>query len=142
MKVNKFLLFFSASLFIFISAGCAPTTGSVSKVSANQVDELPYNMRVNQVYDAMQTGQVMVIDVRELNEYEEGHIPGVTLIPMSEITNRLSEIPQDQQVIVTCRSGNRSSQVAEYLTNQGYTNVHNMTGGFLDWESAGLPIEK
>ncbi len=85
---------------------------------------------------------VLVLDVREQWEYDEGHIPGVTLIPMGEVQSRLDEIPTDQPVILTCRSGNRSGQVTEYLRQQGYDNVHNMEGGILAWEAAGLPVEK
>ncbi|MCB0027551.1 MAG: rhodanese-like domain-containing protein, partial [Anaerolineales bacterium] len=52
-----------------------------------------------------------------------------------------SEIPTDKEVIVTCRSGNRSSQVTSYLQGLGYDNVHNMEGGILAWQAAGLPVE-
>ena len=58
-----------------------------------------------------------------------------------EIASRLSEIPTDKEVVVTCRSGNRSSQVATFLRDQGFTNVHNMEGGILAWQQAGLPVE-
>ena len=85
---------------------------------------------------------VFVIDVREQWEYDEGHIPDITLIPMNEIPNRLNELPTDKEVIVTCRSGNRSGQVTDYLREQGFTNIHNMTGGILEWEAAGLPVDK
>ncbi|MCB9139141.1 MAG: rhodanese-like domain-containing protein [Caldilineaceae bacterium] len=84
---------------------------------------------------------VVVLDVREQWEYDEGHIPGVVLIPMNEVPARLSEIPTDGTVIVTCRSGNRSGQVTSFLRDQGYTNVHNMQGGIVAWEAAGLPVE-
>lgn len=85
---------------------------------------------------------VLLIDVREPDEYNAGHIPGVTLIPMGEVPDRLSEIPQDKTVIVTCRSGNRSGQITDFLREQGYKNVHNMQGGIVAWEQAGLPVEK
>lgn len=85
---------------------------------------------------------VFVLDVREQWEYDEGHIPGVTLLPMNSVPDRLSEIPTDKTVVVTCRSGNRSSQVVEFLRRQGFTNVHNMTGGILAWQAAGLPVER
>ena len=84
---------------------------------------------------------VLLIDVREQWEYDEGHIPNITLIPMNEVPARLSEIPTDKEVIVACRSGNRSSQVVEYLRQQGYDNVHNLQGGILAWQQAGLPVE-
>jgi len=85
--------------------------------------------------------EVLVLDVREQDEYDQSHIPGVTLIPMSTIMDRLSEIPKDKTVIVTCRSGNRSSQVASYLRQQGFTNIHDMAGGLVAWQNAGLPTE-
>ncbi len=85
---------------------------------------------------------VVLIDVREQWEYDEGHIPGVILIPMGEIESRISEIPTDQTVILTCRSGNRSGQVYDYLSQQGYNNVHNMEGGILAWQAAGFEVEQ
>jgi len=85
---------------------------------------------------------VVILDVREQWEYDEGHIPGVTLIPMGEVPSRLDEIPTDKEIIVTCRTGNRSGQVADYLRQQGYDNVHNMLGGIVAWEEAGLSVER
>ncbi len=83
-----------------------------------------------------------MLDVREQWEYDEGHIPGVTLIPMGEIPARLEEIPTDKEVIVTCRSGNRSAQVANFLRQNGLENIHNMSGGIIDWESAGYEVSR
>ena len=85
---------------------------------------------------------VILIDVREQHEYDAGHIPEITLIPMSEIQSRVDEIPTDVEVILTCRSGNRSGQVHAYLEELGYDNVHNMAGGILAWEAAGLEVER
>ena len=93
---------------------------------------------VSQIKDR---SDVVVLDVREQWEYDEQHIPGVTLIPMGEVPNRLSEIPTDKTVIVTCRSGNRSGQVTDYLRQAGYTDVHNMAGGILAWQQAGYSVE-
>jgi rhodanese-related sulfurtransferase len=59
-----------------------------------------------------------LIDVREPSEYDAGHIPGITLIPMGEIPNRLADIPKDKTVIVSCQSGRRSSQIASFLQEQ------------------------
>lgn len=94
------------------------------------------------VSDIKERADVLVLDVREPWEYDEGHIPGVTLIPMGDVPARLSEIPTDQTVIVTCRTGNRSGQVTDYLRTQGFDNVHNMLGGIVAWEAAGLPVDR
>ncbi len=85
---------------------------------------------------------VLLIDVREPSEYAAGHIPGITLIPMGEIPNRLADIPKDKTVIVSCQSGRRSSQIASFLQEQGFTNLHDLDGGFSAWERAGLPVEQ
>ena len=117
--------------------------GADTAVSESEVDiaNLPDEVDVQTVAEIMDSEDVFVIDVREQWEYDEGHLPGITLIPMNEVTSRLGEIPTDKEVIVTCRSGNRSGQVTDFLREQGYENVHNMEGGILAWEAAGLPVE-
>ena len=77
----------------------------------------------------------VILDVREQNEYDEGHIPGAVLIPYGEIANRAEkELPdKDQLILVYCRSGRRSKIAAEELVKLGYTNVKEF-GGIIDWE--------
>ncbi len=114
----------------------------VTPAPAVDVSELPDTVDVHTVASIKDQDDVYVIDVREQWEYDEGHIPGVTLIPMNEVPNRLEEIPTDKDVIVTCRSGNRSGQVTEYLRQIGYDNVHNMSGGIIAWEAEGYQVER
>ena len=77
----------------------------------------------------------VILDVREQNEYDEGHIPGAVLIPYGEIANRAEkELPdKDQLILVYCRSGRRSKIAAEELVKLGYTNVKEF-GGIIDWK--------
>lgn len=82
-----------------------------------------------------------LIDVRELDEWQEGRIAGGTLIPMSEFAARVQEIDPAQPVIVYCRSGGRSLMVAEALQNAGY-DARSMAGGMLEWERTGHPVER
>jgi rhodanese-related sulfurtransferase len=82
-----------------------------------------------------QNEAVNVIDVREPDETAQGTIPGAILIPMSQITERLSEIPHDQETILVCRSSSRSGRVYDYLSAQGYGNIKNMSGGMLEWDT-------
>ncbi len=118
--------------------------GAQTAVTAPEVDiaALPDTVDVQTVSKIWEQPGVLLLDVREPWEYDEGHIPGVILIPMNEVPHRLNEIPTDQEVIVTCRSGNRSGQITDLLRQQGYTNVHNMAGGIVAWEAAGLPVER
>ena len=103
---------------------------------------LPATVDPQTVAQIKDRADVVVFDVREQVEYDEGHIPGVNLIPLGEVANRLSEIPKDKTVIMTCRSGNRSGQATDFLRQNGYTNVHNMEGGIVAWQQAGLPVDK
>ena len=107
-----------------------------------EVTNLADDVDVHTVASVKDQPDVYLIDVREQWEYDEGHIPGVTLIPMNEVPNRLTEIPTDKEVIVTCRSGNRSGQITDYLRQQGFDNVHNMSGGIVEWEAAGYPVDR
>ena len=120
------------------------TTSAEPNVSADlsEVLDLADTIDVATVASVKDRDDVVVLDVREQWEYDEGHIPGVTLIPMGEVANRLSEIPTDKSVIVTCRSGNRSGQITDFLRQQGFDNVHNMDGGILAWEAAGYEVEQ
>jgi len=77
------------------------------------------------------------LDVREPSEWAEVHIPYVTLIPLGDLTARLSEIPKDQNIVVVCRSGNRSAVGRDLLLSSGFTNVTSMTGGMNAWQVQG-----
>jgi rhodanese-related sulfurtransferase len=81
-----------------------------------------------------------ILDVRELNEWTQGHIPGATLIPLGELPNRLTEVPKDKTVVVVCRTGHRSAQGRDILLNAGYTTVTSITGGMTQWQTDGFPI--
>jgi rhodanese-related sulfurtransferase len=85
---------------------------------------------------------VAIVDCREEVEHEVTRIPGVPLVPLSEFLDRLEELPGDRPLVIVCRSGHRSGQVAEYLTAQGsHGEVANLDGGILAWAADGLPYE-
>jgi rhodanese-related sulfurtransferase len=75
----------------------------------------------------------LVIDVREKWELELASLPDVRHIPMGEIPARLAELDPHQEIVVLCRSGGRSMQVAQFLARNGFENVANLTGGILAW---------
>ncbi len=85
-------------------------------------------------------GALAIVDVRERSEYETTHVDGMPLVPMSELLARIDEIPSDRPLAIFCRSGNRSGQVADYLTSAGdHGDVANIEGGILAWALEGLP---
>jgi rhodanese-related sulfurtransferase len=73
-----------------------------------------------------------IIDVREPEEWESGHIPNAKHIPLGELPERLNELNSNKETIMVCRSGNRSIKACDYLFQMGY-NVINMTGGMMNW---------
>ena len=81
-----------------------------------------------------------VLDVREPDEWAAGHIPGATLIPLGQLASRLAELPQDQQIVVVCRSGNRSATGRDLLLDAGFADVTSMGGGMNAWASQGLAM--
>jgi len=82
-----------------------------------------------------------LLDVRQPDEYQDGHISGAKLIPLSELSARLSEIPQDRTIVCVCRSGARSGMAARQLASAGYQ-ARNLVGGMISWEANRLPVKK
>ncbi|WP_062047979.1 rhodanese-like domain-containing protein [Bacillus sp. JCM 19034] len=76
----------------------------------------------------------IVIDVREYDEYDQAHIPGIPLIPMHTIPQHVEKLEKSQSYLFICRSGSRSQQVALYLKEQGFDDVKNFAGGMLTWD--------
>lgn len=79
-----------------------------------------------------------VVDVREQDEWDAGHIDGSLHIPLHELPARLADVPAGQTLVV-CKVGGRSAQAVGYLAQQGYE-VVNLDGGLLDWQAAGRPL--
>jgi DMSO/TMAO reductase YedYZ molybdopterin-dependent catalytic subunit/rhodanese-related sulfurtransferase/glyoxylase-like metal-dependent hydrolase (beta-lactamase superfamily II) len=82
----------------------------------------------------------VLLDVREPDEWAEGHAPGALLMPMGDVQARLAELPADGRIVVVCRSGGRSRAITEALRARGYDAV-NLTGGMCAWTAAGLAVE-
>ncbi|MGH3506489.1 MAG: rhodanese-like domain-containing protein [Nocardioidaceae bacterium] len=82
---------------------------------------------------------VVVLDVRESDEWEAGHINGAMHMPMGQVPARFSEMPADRQVLVVCKVGGRSARVTAYLQMQGVDAV-NLADGMVGWHAAGRPM--
>jgi rhodanese-related sulfurtransferase len=84
----------------------------------------------------------LLIDVREPAEWQQGHAPKAVLIPLGSLASRLSEIPREREVLLVCRSGNRSGAAQRHLLQLGYAQVFNVSGGMNAWSAAGLPVTR
>ncbi|WP_155593295.1 rhodanese-like domain-containing protein [Lysinibacillus cavernae] len=87
-----------------------------------------------EVQQALERGERLnLIDVREVDEVEAGHIPGVLHIPLGLIEFRMQDLNKNEHYIIVCRSGARSGRATQLLENNGF-DVSNMIGGMLAWE--------
>lgn len=94
-----------------------------------------------QLQAKLEKESVTLVDVRELSEYNEGHIAGALLKPTSQLTSEdLSFLLNCDNLVIYCRSGKRSRNVAEKLISMGKSTVYELEGGVLAWQSHSLPV--
>jgi rhodanese-related sulfurtransferase len=132
-------------------AGCAPASTAaptaIPTVAAQTIQAAPANSSAAPLPDEIPVAEAsakrdagaFVLDVRTQEEWNEVHIPGATLIPLDQLETRLNEVPKDKEVVVVCRSGNRSKPGRDALKAAGYTQVTSMSGGLKEWQAAKLP---
>jgi rhodanese-related sulfurtransferase len=101
---------------------------------------LPLEISVQEAYEYY-LDDTYILDVRTPEEYIEGHVPGAALIPLDELELRLSELPQGEEIVVICRSGNRSAVGRDILLSAGFESVTSVAGGFNQWLTNGFPAE-
>ena len=122
------VVFVAFIIYLIASAGGSGSSGLAREVSTDEA------------YQMYQQTGTFVLDVRTQEEWNEYHAPNTTLIPLDQLPNRLSEVPKDKEILVVCRSGNRSQQGRDILLAAGY-NATSMTGGLKEWYAKGYPIE-
>jgi len=109
--------------------------------------------RLNKGYDdlspaetvqLMNRGDVVLLDVREDNELQQGKIAGAKHISLKNVGKRIAELEKhkDKNIITYCRIGNRSGAACSQLVRSGFEKVHNLKGGFTAWQSDNLPVSK
>ncbi|MFZ0535015.1 MAG: rhodanese-like domain-containing protein [Anaerolineales bacterium] len=98
------------------------------------------HISVAQAYQKYQQG-AFFLDVRSQEEWDQVHIANSTLIPLDELPNKLSELPNDRDIVVVCLSGHRSEQGVTMLRNAGFSQATCMTDGLTAWKAAGYPLE-
>ena len=137
---NKKLILVAGIIIVVLSvlAATAFRPAATAEEAAVSVS-LPTEISVDEAAQLREEG-AFVLDVREPQEWDAGHIPGATLIPLGEIPDRLDEIPQDQTVVVVCRSGNRSGQATQFLRQNGFGLTTSMGGGMNQWAAANYEI--
>ena len=151
MKIKKILFkifIILLSLFLFmicITIGChnSKTTETIS--DQNTISDSGFQtFAVKEAYDFINnSGRFpFVLDVRTKEEFEDSHIVGAYNIPVSELEQRLNEIPKSAPIVVYCKSGTRSRQAAEILANKGFKEIYDLLGGIESWIKEGKKISK
>jgi rhodanese-related sulfurtransferase len=94
------------------------------------------------VFAQMRAGEAVLVDVREVNEYENERIPGAFLMPLSFFDAQHFPYISGQRVILMCAIGKRSAAAAKQLMNAGFGTVHHMKGGLTAWKDHGLTTDQ
>jgi len=117
----------------FIILGCSHT--------ALKTNDIPQS---NFITKLSQGENTVILDVRTVKEFNEGHIPGAVNIPHSELNDRITELERvkKQDIVVYCRSGNRATFAYQILIENGFEQVEHLVGDFTLWKENGLPINK
>ncbi len=121
------------------SHGFSDVSDLIGGYNAWATGNIPTHLPTIEVTEVASHTDAVLLDCREVDEWNEAHIDGAVLIPMIELPARIDEIDKSKEIICVCRSGNRSGKVAAWLLNNGYDAV-NLTGGMLAWKDAGLPV--
>lgn len=134
-KIYIGLIWLIPLLFI---AGCQGSNEVTS-----EVEETINQVSISELKDMLAEDRqdVFYIDVREEDEYKAGHIEGFSLYPLSTLDKDYQTIPKDKEVVVICRSGNRSMQAVNLLKAKGYGNLSNVTEGMLGWTDPVITVE-
>jgi len=134
-KIDQRIIYAVIALVLIVAAffvfGGKPTADTPS-------DGLPADISTEAGYEKIQEG-AFLLDVRTPEEWVEYHVDGATLIPLDELQARASEVPFDQEVIVMCNSGNRSTIGRDILLSVGHPSVASINGGIQAWMKAGYP---
>lgn len=99
-------------------------------------DSVP-QVSIDELGDLLAQG-ILLVDVREPDEYHDGHVGGAVNLPMGEVPDRLDAFPADAPVLVICQSGGRSQRTCTFLVGQGI-DARNVAGGTGAWISSGRP---
>lgn len=123
-----------------ILVGLAVIVGAVFLLSNNtEAKGMPGAITVTDAAQRFDQG-AFLLDVRTVEEWNQEHIDGAVLIPLDQLSGRINELPADQDVLIICRSGNRSGQARDLLRAAGLKRTTSISGGINAWIAKGLPV--
>ena len=125
-------------------AGLALVIFFIVKIEIARLTRKYQQINTNEAVRLLNRDDTVVVDVREDNEVSTGMISGAKHIPLASLSQQLSQLnkSKDKPILIYCRSGNRSGTACQKLSQEGFSDVYNLAGGIMSWESANLPISK
>ncbi len=101
-------------------------------------------LKPNAAVRMMNSADPLILDVREDTEFQGGYIQGAMQIPVGQLEARVNELEawRDRDVLIYCRTGQRSARAAAILSRQGFSQLHKLDGGMMAWQSANLPVAR
>ncbi len=94
--------------------------------------------------EMINNNDAVVLDVRSMQEYKDGHIINSVNIPLNGLANNLNQLSKhkDKPIVTVCRSGSRSNAALRTLRKNGFENIKNLRGGIMAWQNANLPLQR
>jgi rhodanese-related sulfurtransferase len=132
---TQIILFITLIMMVLVLSGCGPSL-ALPDSPVIAVDTI----NVDEAYQLYQEGTAF-LDVRTQEEWQEAHIPGATLLPLDQLESQVGSLPKDQDIVIYCRTGNRSNQAARILMEAGFDRIQDMGGGIESWISAGYEVD-
>jgi phage shock protein E len=125
---------------VYVLQGQGRTQAAQQQAPTQVAASFPDEISVAEAYAKYKAG-TFLLDVRTPEEWADFHVPNTTFIPLEELADRLNELLRDQEIVVVCRTGNRSQQARDILRQAGFSMVSSMAGGLTQWREAGYPVE-
>ncbi len=128
----------------FLSAAFAVVLVMVIKAEIDHQSGRAWQLDPTAAIRLMNNEDTVILDVREAKDFSTGHIKNARNIPLLSIKDRLTEISgnKNKTILAYCRSGNISGKACRILKKSGFNNVHNISGGIINWQEANLPLTK
>jgi len=128
---------FLAVCLVFGLASIAPQCATGEEAASSSPQKTVPLITVQDLRKLMKTeGSVLIYDVRQPEEFSEGHIKGAILMPLGDLPSRCKEIPHKKKIVVYCHSGHRSAQAVAFLLAHGYPDAVSLSGGYAEWSRA------
>jgi rhodanese-related sulfurtransferase len=122
---------FGAALAIFLAGASPGTDGSATPQAAEQLAPVIAPVALKAMLAS--SAPLVLVDVREPDEFAAGHIDGARLMPLGTVEKAYRDLPKTVKLVVYCRSGKRSAKAVSFLVAHGYSNAVSLDGGFVAW---------